>query len=501
MKFLDKLLSSITMYRLVVYVLAVLATAGIGASLLGHLSTSPTSMVISLLLLLVSAYLADRGLARYLDIPSNDQSWLITALILFLIIHPATSLVSGLALAVGGAISSASKFVLARRGKHLFNPAALAAVVLGLTGLQPTTWWIGSALFWPTTLLLGLLVVRKIRRFPLWFSFVTTSLLVQIVQIAVQHHGTLPSLQHALFSSPLIFLSTIMLTEPATMPPRRNEQVVFGALVGLLYATGLHLGPLVIYPEVALLIGNIYAYVLSPKFRLRLQLKAVHQISDRVFDYAFQPDHQVSFTPGQYMEWTLAGVPYDSRGNRRTFTIASSPTEDLVHVGIKFYEPASMFKARFAQLRPGDLIYASQLAGNFTLGADACVKVALIAGGIGITPFRSMIKYLTDANIARDVIVLYAVSDPQEFAYVKELREAAKVGVKTMLVVTRPGYSRPPVISAKLSAQLIARTIPDFSERRFLVSGPSVMVDATKEYLKDLDISSSQVMTDHFSGY
>jgi ferredoxin-NADP reductase len=201
------------------------------------------------------------------------------------------------------------------------------------------------------------------------------------------------------------------------------------------------------------------------------------------------------------MEWTLAHVPYDSRGNRRTFTIASSPTEAEVRLGLKFYEPASTYKASVYQMKSGDIVYASQLAGNFTINGNEGKKLAFIAGGIGITPFRSMVKYLTDKNITSDVVLLYVVSNAKEFAYSQELKAAESVGVKTIFVVTNPSYKASGVVTSKLNAELISRYVPDFAERTFYISGPNLLVDATKGYLHDLGVRRSQIRTDHFSGY
>jgi ferredoxin-NADP reductase len=234
---------------------------------------------------------------------------------------------------------------------------------------------------------------------------------------------------------------------------------------------------------------------------VRLQLKEVRQISDKVFDYVFQPDRKFKFIPGQFMEWTLADVPYDARGNRRTFTIASSPTETDIHLGLKFYEPASTYKAELERMQPGDVIYASQLAGNFTLNGNERRKLVFIAGGIGITPFRSMIKYATDKQMQVDITLIYVVGDSSEFAFKSELNEAAQVGVRTVPVVTDLTYSQPGVISAKLSSELIKNEVPDYGERIFYISGPNAMVDAAKEYLRSLGVSSSSIITDHFSGY
>lgn len=489
------------MYRLVVYVLSALTAVALIFSFVGRLSASPTELIASLFLILIPAYVTDRLFGRICKVPTNMESSLITAIILFLILAPVDSVANGYYLALAGALSSASKFIIAFHGKHIFNPAAFAAAVLSLSGLHPVTWWVGSSVLWPFALILGFAVVWKIRRVPLFMTFVAASTVVQIIVFIMNTHLSTTNIKHSLIASPLIFLATIMLTEPATMPPRRNLQIIFGALVALLYVTGWEFGPFVIYPEVALLLGNIFAYAVSPKFRVRMQLKEIQRISDQVYNYIFEPARTFNFLPGQYMEWTLPNVPYDSRGNRRTFTIASSPTEPDVQLGLKYYDLTSTYKATFFDLKPGDSIYASQLSGNFTLTGNENKKLAFIAGGIGITPFRSMIKYLTDNNLQSDIVLLYVVGKAEEFAYVTELLEAAAVGIKVILVVTDLTYRGAGVITAKLRPDLISEFIPDYTERMFYVSGSSAIVDATRGYLRVLGVAKRNIKTDFFSGY
>lgn len=501
MQTIDDFLNDITMYRLVVYGLAILSGLGIALSVVGRLSATPVQMLVSLAILLATGYVTDRGLGRLFNTPTNTETWLITGLILFLIVQPADSIVSGLALFVAAGLSNVSKFVFAWHGKHIFNPAALAAAVLSLTGLSAVTWWVGSSLFWPFTLVIGLAIVRKIRRFPLFLTFAVVSIFVQLVLFVHLDQPLVHGMKSALLASPFLFLGTIMLTEPATMPPRRNLQIVFAALVALLYVTAWHLGPLIIYPEVALLIGNIFAFIVSPKFRIRLRLTSIQQISDRVYNYVFMPDRQFSFMPGQYMELTLADVPYDSRGNRRTFTLASSPTEAEVQIGMKYHEPASMWKSTFSRLRLGDVVYASQLAGNFTIQGHERQKLVFVAGGIGITPFRSMIKYLTDTSTKVDIVLLYTVPTANEFAYVREFKQSAAIGVRSVPIVTRADAPLEGVETGRLDAAMLTRLVPDYAKRTFYISGPNAMVDGTKHMLRSLGLKRAQIKTDHFSGY
>ncbi len=172
-----------------------------------------------------------------------------------------------------------------------------------------------------------------------------------------------------------------------------------------------------------------------------------------------------------------------------------------MQLGIKYYEPASQFKASLARLQPGDEVIVSQLAGNFTLRGNEQKKLAFIAGGIGITPFRSMVQYIVDQQLQVDSILLYAVSDARELAYGKTFVAATQYGVRTIPVLTDPQRQVPHMVSAKLDAELIAQTIPDYDERVFYISGPNAMVTATKQQLRRLGVPRSSIKTDHFSGY
>lgn len=501
MKYIKSLVDRITMYRLVVYALASYVVLALIFSFMGRLAFSPTAIIISLASLLIPSFIVDKGLGRLFKTPTNSETWLITSLIMFFILQPAHTKMGVLTLMLAGVIATASKFLLTWNDRHIFNPAAFGAAVVSLTELHPTTWWIGSSAFWPFTLLFGLAIVRKIRRIPLFVTFAVVAIALQIALVVIHDDPIGIVMKDALIASPLIFLSTIMLTEPATMPPRRTHQMIFAAITAVLYITAWEFGFFIIYPEVALLFANIYAFAVSPKFRVRLRLKEVQKISDRVYNYVFEPDRHFAFLPGQYMEWTLAHVPYDSRGNRRTLTIASSPTEQDVHMGVKYYQPASAFKASLFQMQIGDEILASHLAGNFTIDPNSNQKLAFVAGGIGVTPFRSIVKYLTDNNIQRDIVMLYVVPEVAELAYRKELAAAAAVGVRCIPIVTRQRVGGDKVVNAKLSQSLIAQLIPDFHERVFYISGPSSMVDATKHYLRNLKVHNTHIKTDHFSGY
>ncbi|TIP56005.1 MAG: hypothetical protein E5X68_35440, partial [Mesorhizobium sp.] len=86
-------------------------------------------------------------------------------------------------------------------------------------------------------------------------------------------------------------------------------------------------------PELALLTGNLFAYAVSPKGRFVLTLERIEQTAVDTYDFVFKSQRKLAFQAGQYLEWTLGLDRPDNRGNRRYFTVASSPTEQSVRLG------------------------------------------------------------------------------------------------------------------------------------------------------------------------
>jgi glycine betaine catabolism B len=277
----------------------------------------------------------------------------------------------------------------------------------------------------------------------------------------------------------------VMLIEPQTTPSQLGKYIPYALLVGLFYSDT----KLKISPEEALLIGNIFTFIFARKRRYVMKYTGKRQEAAGIFSYAFAMPPGLSFKAGQYMEWTIAQNKTDSRGNRRYLTISSSPTEKAVMFSVKHPPKASAFKQKLNQLKPGDSILASDLSGSFTLPKDASKKVALMAGGVGITPFRSMAKYLIDAGEKRDVVLLYSASDAAEFSFQDLFKQAAGVGMRTSYVTD------------KVDSSKIKSIVADFKQRTFYISGPYPYVHAMESNLLRLNVSPTDIITDYFPGY
>jgi ferredoxin-NADP reductase len=142
-----------------------------------------------------------------------------------------------------------------------------------------------------------------------------------------------------------------------------------------------------------------------------------------------------------------------------------------------------------------------QIAGNFILPNDQSQKLLFIAGGIGITPFRSMLKYLIDTEQKRDTTVIYLVSNPREVSYRDVLDQAADKGMKIIPILTAPSTEAWEGVQGQLNEEVLAQYVPDLSERKAYISGPQVMVTQTKRLLQKTGVKRAKIVSDYFSGY
>lgn len=506
-KYINNFLDQITMYRLILYCLIALWLIAVLFSALGILPYRVSALLFSAFFITTVCWITNKIFSAVYKTPANAESLYITAFILVLIINPnqPATYLQYLSLAGWAAIwAMASTFIFAYRNKHIFNPAALAVALTSFALNQPATWWIGTAAMAPFVIICGILIVRKLRRADLVLSFLAVSLILIFGYYLWRGQSLISIAQNSLLSSSLLFFAFIMLTEPLTSPPTKKLRMIYGALTGLLIAPFIHIGPIYSTPELALLLGNIFAFAVSPKHKLILKLNRIVKIATDTYNYWFDSAEQIDYKPGQYMEWTLGHNQPDNRGNRRYFTIASSPTETGLGLGVKFYPNSSTFKQNLAKMKAGDEIVAGQLAGDFVLPADKRKKLVLIAGGIGITPYRSMIKYLIDKKEQRDIVIMYANNKIDDIAYGDILKQAEKeLMIKTVFVLSDL-KAMPKTWTGEtgfISAQMIARQIPDYNERSYYISGPHSMVTGAIEALKFLKIPAEKIKTDFFPGY
>ncbi len=221
-RFIDNQLNRITMYRLVLYYLIALLVVAFFISI-ANPSSDPFALALTVAFLLAVSAVTNRVFSKIFKVPTNVESVYITALILALIITPITSLHDLWFLTWAAIIANASKYIVAIKGKHLFNPAAFAVALTYFTINQSASWWVGSGAMLAFVILGGLLVVRKLDRFDMVFSFLIAAVATIFVSSLFTGADFIASTQKQILYSPLLVLCIYYLdraayhsTDPAT---------------------------------------------------------------------------------------------------------------------------------------------------------------------------------------------------------------------------------------------------------------------------------------------
>ena len=492
----DIAIGRVTMYRLVSILLGALVVVSLVLSATGVLFFSPLELAAGLAVAVGVSVVSNRLLAPLFRVAPHTESAVITGLLLFFIFRPSLEPLELVATATAALVATASKYLVAIRGRHIFNPAAFGAVVVGVTGLGVSWWWVGSGALLPAVAIAGLLVLYRTRRFALAGTFVLVSLAAIVPQLLANGMSIDAALATPFTSYPVVFFAAFMLTEPLTLPPRRWQQLAEAGIVGILFAVPYAVGPFFSTPELALVVGNLLAFLVGQRRGIRLVLEARTRLTPTAVELRFRPTAGLRFKAGQYLELSVPHQGQDPRGDRRMFSIASAPSDRTVAVAYRENEPGSSFKAALSQVEPGATVRATGVWGDFTLPRDPATPLVLVAAGIGITPFLSQLAEMERNGQRRDVVLVYAVSDSREIAYRAELE---LLGVRVYLAAPEPPGVLPvgwPYLGpGRLTAERLREAIPDLRERTALISGPPGLVNTLRPAF------GSRAKTDYFSGY
>ncbi|MCS5732148.1 FAD-dependent oxidoreductase [Herbiconiux daphne] len=499
---IDTVLGRVTMYRLMVLVLGAIALVALVASSLGQLFYTPLQLVLSLIVALVATMVSSWVLALAFRTRAHLESSAITGILVFFVFMPTADAGALLLLALSGVVASASKFVLAVRGRHISNPVAVAAVVMTITTLNLSAWWVANPVLLPFVAVGALIVLYRTRKIAVGLTFVVLATAIVTVRLVLVGQPLLDSLWLALGSFPIVFLAGFMLSEPLTLPPRRRQQLAVAAVVAVLFSIPYSFGPVYASPEIALVVGNAVAFAFGQRRGIRLRFVGRRALTPTTAAFDFEPVKPVRFRAGQYLELTVPHRRVDSRGSRRMFSIASSPDDEaLVSVGVKLSQPSSSFKQALVDLAPGATVRSTWVGGDFLLPADPGVPLVLAAGGIGITPFVSQLAERA-RGIGRpvDVVLVYAVSSAEELAYAPELVAA---GIRVLVVAPTEPVDLPRgweyLGAGRVTAAALGAAIGDLEGRRAYVSGPPGFVDHVSTEFRRAGVR--RVHRDFFSGY
>ena len=211
---------------------------------------------------------------------------------------------------------------------------------------------------------------------------------------------------------------------------------------------------------------------------------------------------EVDFRPGQYFFVTLPDTGHqDERGLRRHISVVTSPNEKGV-LGFATRMRDSAFKRTLGELPAGAEVDVEQPKGSFVLPEDTSRPLVFVAGGIGITVFRSMLRYISEDRLPYRVTLVYSNRDRKSTAFLDELRELEQALPDFRLILTMtddPGWEGE---QRKIDAAFVRDHLEgDLNQYTFLVAGPPAMAEGVQGALEEAGISEENVIAEGYSGY
>jgi ferredoxin-NADP reductase len=225
-----------------------------------------------------------------------------------------------------------------------------------------------------------------------------------------------------------------------------------------------------------------------------LTLKDIIERTPDCSSFCFKPAEPLIWQAGQYIQYTLAHDNPDDRGIMRFFTISTAPHEKTIMITTRYAgEKSSSFKKTLFNMEKGDNISALPPQGEFVID-DFKRSYVFVAGGIGITPFRSILLDLEHRKKLKDLQIFLLYANNNDMIVFKDEFDT--------LANDNPSFKVRYIISPEMvSLDLIKVAIPYYSERTYYISGPPGMVKAVEDNLLADGIPVEQVKLDYFPGY
>lgn len=229
---------------------------------------------------------------------------------------------------------------------------------------------------------------------------------------------------------------------------------------------------------------------------MKVTLERIEDTTKNIRTFYFLPERPLRYIAGQFIELYLPHMSTDSRGDKRWFTLSSSPSDSHISITTALFgDQSSSFKRQLARLKPGSTAEISLPMGDFVLPKDPDIPIIFIAGGIGITPFKSILTELRHREHERRITLLHLAHSDHEFPFKHQLSEL--LGTKYIPITTGDHNQKHRSFSAELVKE---RTNPS-KDHYIYISGPEPMVESLTNDLAKSGIERRHIFTDFFHGY
>lgn len=239
---------------------------------------------------------------------------------------------------------------------------------------------------------------------------------------------------------------------------------------------------------------------------LYLPIKERKEVAEATLAVAFDlKGNDFPFRPGQYIQVTVPQLLHeDPKGNSRVFSIASSPN-NKAQLQIATRLRGSGFKKTLQELPLGTEVEIDGPFGSFVLPQNATRPFVLVAGGIGITPFMSMIRYVTEEKLPHTLTLLYSNRTPESTAFLDDLNElkTENKNFRMIATITEPENTKAPWPGkvGLITPDFLKENMGNLLEPVWYIAGPPRMVTAIKKALTDVAVSEDDIHFEEFAGY
>jgi ferredoxin-NADP reductase len=239
-----------------------------------------------------------------------------------------------------------------------------------------------------------------------------------------------------------------------------------------------------------------------PAYKTRLKSRS--EIAERTMAFFLEKPPAFQFKPGQCLDLTLIDPPEtDSQGAVRTFSIASAPYEDHLTVATRMRDTA--FKRGLARLPLGTELKFDGPMGSFTLHKNPAKAAVFLAGGIGITPFRSILYQASKEKLPHQLYLFYSNRRPEDAPFLKELQELAQSNPRFIFIPSMSAIERSKQNwsgeRGPINRDMLVKHFCDLNGPIYYVAGPPAMVAAMQETLIKAGVNEDDLRMEEFGGY
>lgn len=232
-----------------------------------------------------------------------------------------------------------------------------------------------------------------------------------------------------------------------------------------------------------------------------LKLIGKRELAKKTIEFAFHKPENFNFKPGQYGGFTLVHPEHtDAGGITRRFSLLSSPDDKYIVIATRIQDSA--FKQSLEAMPVGSDIKFAGPTGNFILPEDISKPIVMIAGGIGVAPFYSMISYNTKHHPERKMTLFYGNQNPETTVLLEELLELNRMNDNFTFIPTMAETGNTWVgEKGYITHTMIRKHVPDLNAPTYYICGSPTMVTVIQELLAEMEINEDFILTEDFPGY